>query len=117
MRLSSVEPPRARASGLESPMLVLSATLPCRPVAPAAKRRASARLVLPAPPGPTSAIFLVPGALVGILVSFVRLHGSAKKTRPRALLETFSFGLSAAKRKGVKGRFVACRTAARRLHR
>src|SRR5690606_16217473 len=60
-------------------MLVPSATDPWRVVAPAAKRRASARLVLPAPPGPTSAMVLVPAALPGMIVSFVRPRGPRRR--------------------------------------
>src|SRR3954468_8479331 len=79
MRLISVDPPRARASGLASPTLEPSATEPCRPIAPAAKRRASARLVLPAPPGPTSAMVLVPAALVGIFFSSSTVAGPRRR--------------------------------------
>src|SRR6476620_6788730 len=58
--LSSVEPPRERDSGLESPMLEPLAVDPNRSVAPAANSIASAKLVFPAPAGPTSAITRVP---------------------------------------------------------
>src|ERR1051325_2360028 len=107
MRLSSVEPPRARASGLESPTLEPSATEPCRPIAPAAKRRASARLVLPAPPGPTSAIVLVPAALVGMFVSLRPCRTGPRGRRGRAPHgERSSLHLSGAKFKGAKARLV-----------
>ena len=60
MRLSSVDPPRARASGLKSPTLLFAAVSPCRSIVPLANSIASARQVLPAPAGPTSAMALVP---------------------------------------------------------
>jgi len=67
--LSSVEPHRARASGLASPTLLPASTAPNRGMAPAANNRASARLVLPVPPGPTIAIALVPWAVPSISLS------------------------------------------------
>src|ERR1051325_10176536 len=80
--LSSVEPPRWRASGLEAPMLEPLAVDPNRSLVPAANSIASARLVFPAPAGPTSAITRVP--LLGspaMRLSFVPLRRRESLTR------------------------------------
>src|SRR3569623_193145 len=96
IRLSSVEPALARASALPSPTLVPASTDPWRSIAPAAKRRASARLVLPAPPGPTSALARVPSDLPGMIVSSGR-HAVREKTRPRVFWEASSLHPSSGK--------------------
>src|SRR5438093_4775476 len=64
---------RLCSSGSVSRMLVPSSTLPRRVVAPTAWRRDSTRLVLPDPPWPTTATFLI---FVG--------SGDAMKTLPSA---------------------------------
>ena len=69
----------ARASGLASPTVLPAATLPCRPIAPAANSRLSARLVFPAPPGPTIATNRVPALFSGMLLSL--------RSRERARVE------------------------------
>jgi hypothetical protein len=79
MRLSSVEPPRARASGLQSPTLVPFTVLPCRSIAPLAWSIASARQVLPAPAGPISAMALVPLTTLCMRVSLS--HRGAEQGR------------------------------------
>src|SRR6476620_11359429 len=79
--LSSVEPPRWRDSGLESPMLEPLAVDPKRSVAPAANSIASARLVFPAPAGPTSAITRVPlDGCPAMRLSLRPVHGRASRS-------------------------------------
>ena len=77
--------PRWRLSGLESPMLEPLAVDPNRSVAPAANSIASARLVFPAPAGPTSAITRVPFAdSPAMRLSFVRFTGARVALRKGA---------------------------------
>src|SRR6476620_6631709 len=83
--LSSVEPPRCRASALESPMLEPLAVDPNRSVAPAANSIASARLVFPAPAGPTSAITRVPFEdSPAMRLSLRPVHGRASRSHKGA---------------------------------
>src|SRR5919112_2326959 len=84
-RLSSVEPPRCRLSGLESPMLEPLAVDPNRSLAPAANNIASARLVFPAPAGPTSAITRVPFADFPAMRLSLRAVTGARVASPEAL--------------------------------
>src|ERR1051325_2098373 len=83
--LSSVEPPRCRLSGLESPMLEPLAVDPNRSVAPAANSMASAILVFPAPAGPTSAITRVPlDGCPAMRLSLRAVQGRASRTERRS---------------------------------
>src|SRR3954447_7355891 len=104
--LSSVRAPRCRLSGLESPMLEPLAVDPNRSVAPAANNIASARLVFPAPAGPTSAITRVP--LVdspAMRLSFVRFTGArvARRGARAPYQETSTVRLFSAE--GKRGRY------------
>src|SRR5690349_18297101 len=77
-------------------MLDLLATEPCLSVVPLAKRNASARLVLPAPAGPTSAINLVPLDIPGMRLSFLRCwRGRRVACRAAGALQRSSVGLFA----------------------
>jgi hypothetical protein len=75
-RLSSVEPPRARASGLRIADAGSVGRRAEAVGAPAANSIASARLVLPAPAGPTSAITRVPLILQPCDSPLVRFTGA-----------------------------------------
>src|SRR5690348_4086964 len=85
-------------------MLEPLAVDPSRSVAPAANSIASARLVFPAPAGPTSAITRVPFAdSPAMRLSFVRLPGAASRSEGArsALRETFTVRLFSAVGKGA----------------
>src|SRR3546814_3708134 len=56
---------------------------------PEANRSASARLVLPAPPGPTRATVLVPTDFSGMIFSFVPLREPPERTRATSLPSTY----------------------------
>src|SRR5271170_5570851 len=84
----------ARASGLESPMLVRSRTEPCRAAPPPRASRPSSRLVLPLWNGPTIAInrgpdtrcsAVAPVAVIVLSLGYVGLwHPCAGGAPPRA---------------------------------
>src|SRR3546814_4622878 len=83
IKLGSVGAVRARSSALASPTLVPASTLPCRLIAPPAKSSASARLVFPAPPGPTSATTLHASHFPSMTASPPRCTASATRSGRR----------------------------------
>src|SRR5437763_5756867 len=87
-------------------MLELLAVDPNRSVAPAANNIASARLVFPAPAGPTSAITRVPlDGCPAMRLSLRAVAGAARRSRERrfgACLETLTVRLFFALGKSVR---------------
>src|SRR5690606_34690850 len=96
----SVDAPRARASGLASPTLLPLATLPWRWMAPVANNNASARLVFPAPAGPTSATALGP-FLVPFMTILLLGRRAAWALSETAILGVARLRLSRAQRKSA----------------
>ena len=84
-------------------MLIRWRSIPAGRIVPLANSKASARLVLPAPAGPTSAMTRVPfGLSPGMRLSFLRVGGGAElRVERRALCNTESVGLSRARMQGA----------------